>query len=118
MSQISPAEASDLLLKLFNERVRLATFFITPSGARVRLDGFLTGATWEQGIFITTHPLPEGGGDFINVFPFKEGECDFSYGEERELAEENRGLARGLGESVLIIAFHSTGERFSIFFTF
>ena len=117
MSQISLADASDLLQKLFSERLRLATFFITPSGARVRLDGFLTGAKKKEGLFITTRPLPDGGGDWINVSPFVEGECTFSYGEQREVAEEFREFTRGLGESALIITFLNTEERFCIFFT-
>jgi len=115
MSQISLAEAADLLQKLFSEKVRLATFFITSSGARLRLDGFLTGADREKGIFITTRPLPDGGGDWLNVSPFKKGECVFSYGEARELPED---LRKGiLGESALLIDFLSTGERFAMFFT-
>jgi hypothetical protein len=115
MSQISLAEASDLFQKLFDEKVRLATFFISPSGARVFLDGFLTGAGRETGIFITTSPLPDGGGDWINVRPYDERECTFTYGESREVPEELR--ERILGESAIIINFLTTGERFVIFFT-
>lgn len=115
MSQISLAEASDLLQKLFSEKVRLATFFVTPSRARVRLDGFLTGARIAEGLFVTTRPLPDSGGDWINVSPFNEGECVFSYGEAREVADELREQI--LGESALIITFRTTGERFAIFFT-
>jgi hypothetical protein len=115
MSQISLAESSDLFQKLFAENVRLATFFITPSRVRVRLDGFLTGADREKGIFITTHPLPDGGGDWINVSPFNKGECVFSYGEAREVPDE---LRKGiLGESALMIDSLTTGERLAIFFT-
>jgi hypothetical protein len=113
--QISLAEANDLLQKLFAERKSLATFFITPSGARVRLNGFLTGAG-DTGIFITSHPLPDGGGDWINVSPFREGECAFSYGEAREVADKFRDLLADLGGSALIIHFLRTGEHFSIFF--
>jgi hypothetical protein len=115
MSQISLAEASDLFGKLFAEKVRLATFFITPSGARVRLDGFLTGADREKGLFIATRPLPDGGGDWINVSPFNERECVFSYGEAREVPEELRKDI--LGESAITITFLTTGERFAMFFT-
>jgi hypothetical protein len=115
MSQISLAEASDSLEKLFGEKVRLATFFITPSRARVRLDGFLTGVSREQGLFVTTRPLPIDGGGWINVSPFSEGECVFSYGEAREVADELREHI--LGESALIITFLTTGERFAMFFT-
>lgn len=117
MSQISLSEANDLLKKLFDERKPLATFFITPSGARVRFNGFLTGSSKDKGIFITSQPLPEGGGDYINVSPFREGECTFSYGEKREIPEELRNSPDDLGESALLIDFLRTGERFAIFFT-
>ncbi len=117
MSQISLAEASDLLQKCFSEGMRLAAFFITRSGARVRLDGFLTGAKAKEGLFVTTRPLPDAGGDWINVRPFGEGDCDFWYGEKREVPEELREFASNLGESALIIDFLRTGERFCIFFT-
>jgi hypothetical protein len=117
VSQISLLEADDLLQKLFAERKPLATFFITPSGARVRLNGFLTGASRDTGIFISSRPLPDGGGDWINVSPFREGECTFSYGEQREIAEDLRDTNSDLGESALMIIFLRTGERFAIFFT-
>jgi hypothetical protein len=114
VSQISPQEASDILEKLFSEKVRVSTFFNTSSGARVRLDGFLTGARPEEGLFITSRP--DGGGDWINVRPFKvAGMCTFSYGEAREVGEELRGSI--LGESALIINFLATGKHFAIFFT-
>jgi hypothetical protein len=116
MTQMSLSEANDLLKKLFGEQKSLATFFITPSGTRVRLNGFLTGSSTDTGIFITSRPLPDVGGNYINVSIFREGECTFSYGEQRELPEELRDPA-GLGESALLIHFLRTGERFAIYFT-
>jgi hypothetical protein len=116
MTQMSLSEADDLLKKLFDERKPLATFFITPSGTRVRLNGFLTGSSKDKGIFITSRPLPDGGGDYVNVSLFHEGECTFSYGEQRELPEELRD-STGLGESALLVDFLRTGEQFAIYFT-
>jgi hypothetical protein len=117
MNQISLSEANDLLKKLFDERKSLATFFMSLSGTRVRLNGFLTGSSKDKGIFITSRPLPDAGGDWINVSPFREGECTFSYGEQREIAEDLRDPNSELGESALIITFLGTGQRFAIFFT-
>jgi hypothetical protein len=114
MSQISFSEAHDLLQKLFSERKPLATFLIAPSGTRVLLNGFITEVSQETGIFVTSRP--DGGGEWINVPPFSESECIFSYGEQREVAEELRNSVRDLGESALMIDFVRTGEHFSIFF--
>jgi hypothetical protein len=116
MGQLSLSEANDLLKKLFDERKSLATLLITRSGTRVRFHGFITGSS-DKGIFITSRPLPDGGGDWINVSLFREGECTFSYGEQRELPEDLRDPNSDLGESTLTITFLATGERFAIFFT-
>jgi hypothetical protein len=117
MGQISLSETNDLLKKLFEERNALSTFLITLSGTRVRFNGFLTGSSTDKGIFITSRPLPDGGGDWIIVPLFRDGECTFSYGEQREIAEDLRDPNSELGESALIITFLGTGERFAIFFT-
>lgn len=115
MSQISPIEASDLLHKLFSEKVPLKTFFVSPSGARVRLDGFLTGAN-EKGLFITARL--DGEGDWINVVPFRPGECVFVYGDTREVDLGMRDIfTRDLGDSAITMRFILTDERFAIFFT-
>jgi hypothetical protein len=114
MSRISLAEVHDLLQKLFSERKPLATFFVAPSGTRVLLSGFIAEASKETGIFVTS--LPDGRGHWINVPPFSESECIFSYGEQREIAEELRNSVSDLGESALMIDFLRTGEQFSIFF--
>ncbi len=118
MSQISLPEASDLLLKLFTERIRVGAFFTTSAGARIRLDGFVVGATREAGLFIGNRPIPEISDAFINVFPFKEAGCVFSYGEKREIPPEVRTfLTSGLGESSLVIRFIVSEEILALFFT-
>lgn len=118
MSQISPSEASDLLLKLFTEQSRVAAFFMGPEGTRIRLDGFVVGATREAGLFIGNRRVPEVSDAYINVFPFREGECVFSYGEKREIASEARAfLTSDIGDSALTIRFVVSDEILTLFFT-
>ena|SRR6476660_7898396 len=118
MSRISVYEASDLLKKLFDERTPVKAFFTSPAKARIRLDGFIAGATLDQGLYIGDCLPPETPANWINVFPFREGECIFDYGEKREITEDVRiHLTTDLGESALIIRFIVTDELLSIFFT-
>lgn len=118
MSQISPSEASDLLQKLFAEQTRVAAFFMTSAGARIRLDGFVVGATTEGGLFIGNLRLPKISDAFINVFPFAEGECVFSYGEKREISAESRAfLTSDIGDSALVVRFVVSEETLTLFFT-
>jgi hypothetical protein len=118
MSQISVSEASDLLQKLFDERTSLAAFFVTPSRARIRLNGFIIGATRKEGLLVADRLPPATPSNWINVFPFAEGECVFTYGERREVTEDVRLLlTTDLGESALIMRFPVTDETLTLFFT-
>ena len=118
MSQISPFEASDLLQKLFDERTPVTAFLMTPSRARLRFNGFIVGATKEGGLFIGDRLLPDAPSNWINVFPFGEGECTFVYGEKREITADVRLLlTTDVGESALTIRFIVTDEILTLFFT-
>ncbi len=118
MSQISLSEASDILKKLFDERLPLTAYLITPSRARVRLNGFIVGATREKGLFVGDRLPPAIPSNFINLFPFTEGECIFTYGEKREIGEDIRAsLPADLEDSMLMISFPVTHELLTLFFT-
>lgn len=119
MSQISISEASDLLKKLFDERIPVTAFLIGPSRVRFLLKGFVVGATKEQGLFVGDRLPPEISVNWVNVSPFVEGRCMFEYGERREIPEGFRDdvFLADLGESLLTIRFLTTSEILSIFFT-
>ncbi len=117
MSQISLREAADLIEKLLSERISVRASFFAPSGARVFLPGFVDSATSRNGLVISVSgpPLDESRG-WINVRPF-DRECEFTYGEKRELPEELRYLSEVHVESCLLIRFLESGELFVLFFT-
>lgn len=119
MSQVlSLPEASDLLKKLFDERVPISAFLISPSHLRVRLHGYVVGATAQAGLFIGDRLLPALSLNWINVFPFEPGCCSFVYGEKREISEDVRAnFATETGESSLILHFPLTNEILTLFFT-
>jgi len=54
VNQISPEEGSDLLHKLFSEQLPVVAFFTSISRARIRLDGFVVGATRDKGLSISS----------------------------------------------------------------
>lgn len=119
MSQVlSLPEASDLLKKLFDERVPISAFLISPSRLRVRLHGYIVGATENAGLFIGDRRLPDLSLNWVNVFPFKPGCCSFVYGEKREIPEDVRAnLTTETGESALTLHFPFTNEILTLFFT-
>lgn len=118
MSQISLPEACDLLSKVFNEGVRITAFFVSPYGSRAKVRGFINSATRANGLVITVLRPPELGDVWINAFPFDEGQCEFTYGEVRELSDDVRSfLGEGTEESALVIRFVKSGEVLALFFT-
>jgi hypothetical protein len=118
VSQISGPEADDLLSKLFSERISLLAFFVTASGVRVNMRGFVDSKTSENGLVISESGSPidvERG--FISVRPF-DRPCEFWYGEKRELSDEYlRVFADANGESALEMRFPDSDERFFLLFT-
>lgn len=117
VSQISLREAADLIEKLLSERVPLRGFFVSPSGTRIVLPGFVDSATSEHGLVISVSGPPlDASKGWMNVRPF-DRECEFEYGEKRELPEEIQSLSETYGESCLVIRFLDCGELFVLFFT-
>ena len=117
MSQISLREAVDLIEKLFAERLPLCAFFESPIGVRASVSGFLDSATRNVGLVVSVARPPSEGPGWINVPFLSDTECEFSYGEKRELPEEIRRLSEEHGESCLVIRFLESGELFALFFT-
>jgi hypothetical protein len=118
VSQISVGEAGDLLSKLLTERIPLRTMFLSRSGARIMMPGFVDSITPQNGLGLSVSGPPiDVGRGFINVRPF-DRDCDFTYSKKRELPEDTR---RELGgpdaESVLIMRFPDFGEMVTLFFT-
>ena len=70
MSQISISEASDLLKKLFDERIPVTAFLIGPSRVRFLLKGFVVGATKEQGLFVGDRLPPRDFRQLGKCIPF------------------------------------------------
>jgi hypothetical protein len=118
VNQISPEEGSDLLHKLFSEQLPVVAFFTSTSRARIRLDGFVVGATRDKGLFIGNRALPADPTSFIDVFPFGEGECRFLYGDRSEGAAEIRSfVTEDNGVSALVMRFIVSEELLVLFFT-
>lgn len=116
MSQISLRDAASLVEKLVSERIPLQALFISFSGARVLLPGFIDSATVAKGLFISVSgPPADPECGFLNVRAFDET-CAFTYGDKRELPEAMRALATEHGESCLLIRFHDPEETLALFF--
>ncbi len=115
MSQISLRDAAGLVEKLLSERVPVRAFFISAFGTRILLPGFVSSATVEKGLFISA---PDGSIErgFLNTRAFNR-DCDFAYGDQRELPPEIRDLAETRGESCLLMFFRDSMERLALFFT-
>lgn len=117
MSQISQPEAADLLSKLLLERIPLSAFFVSGSGTRVSIPGFVDSITLEEGLIISgSGPPIDVSRGYLSFPPF---DCDFWYGEKRELPEELQFLSSATpGDSVLVLRVLSSGEKLVLFFAF
>jgi hypothetical protein len=83
----------------------------------VSIPGFVDSITREEGLIIS------GSGPPIDVsrgyLAFPPFDCDFWYGEKRELPEELQFLSSATpGDSVLVLRVLSSGEKLVLFFTF
>lgn len=117
MSQISQPEVVDLLSKLLAERIPLEAFFVSVSGARASLSGFVDSITRDNGLAISVSGPPiDVSKGYLNFSPFDCG-CEFWYGEQRELPIELQPIAVTRGESVLVFRLPDSGERLALFFT-
>jgi hypothetical protein len=112
---ISADDAGSLLTKLLEERIRVHALFISASGSRATLDGFVGSIDEELGVTISERPPSSGAGYFsVPIFnrPFES-----AYGDKRELPEASReSLAKDFGESMLAFWFED-GEFFVLTFT-
>ena len=104
--------------KLLEERVPLRALFISPSGARMYLAGFVDSKTASNGLGISASGPPiDVKQGFLNMRPFDRN-CEFWYGEKRELTDEEReGISGPDEESALTIRFLDFGEKLFLFFT-
>jgi hypothetical protein len=118
MSQISLSAARDLLSKLLSERIPLRALFVSPSGVRSLMPGFVDSISQHNGLGISESGPPiDVTRAFFNLRPLIE--CTFWYGERRELAEEIRAsLPVGSDdESALSIRLPQSEEVLTLFFT-
>lgn len=114
MNQVSLEEAEGLLGKLLTERIPVQAHFASPSGARVRISGFIESKTTQKGVTISTTGSPERA--LLVVQPFTSS-CDIWYAEKRELSEDEKPIADKYGESSLMFRFRESGEQLDLFFT-
>ena len=119
MSQISLSETTDLLSKLFEERIRLQVFVISDSRTRVSFWGFVDSITREDGVTISASGPPidlmQG---YVRFFPFGDA-CEFWYGEKRELPPEvQASVAHARGSSCLLFSIRGPfgRERVGLYF--
>jgi hypothetical protein len=118
VSQISALEADDLLGKLFSDRIPLRVLFVSSSGTRVTMPGFVDSKTRVNGVVISVSGPPiDSARGFLNFRRFDEN-CEFLYGETRELSEEMRKeIPDRDGESALMIRVLDLNEVLVLFFT-
>lgn len=116
MPQISQSEAADLLSKLLAERVPVDSFFMSEDGTRCDFPGFVDSITLSDGIVVSASGPPmDASRGYVAFDPF-DRECEYVYGERRELPLEiSSRLRQERGESVLL--FRVPGETFALFFT-
>jgi len=115
MNQISLPVARDLWSKLLNERTPLRVLLVTTSGVRVRLPGFIDSITPARGLMISVSGPPVDATRGLLSWPLADRDCEFLYGEQRELPEEDR--TSNVDESVLILHCRVSGEKLMLFFT-
>lgn len=116
MSQISQPETVDLLSKLLTERIPVRAFLVSQTGTRSTLSGFVDSVTRDDGLIVSrTGPPIDVSQGYIAFFPF-DCDCEFWYGEVRELPAELRPTTATRGESALLFRIPS-GDRLSLFFT-
>jgi hypothetical protein len=102
---ISAEDAGILLLKLFDERILVRAVLLFPCGTRVTFSGFVDSITEEVGLVLSLTRPPSDGAATISI-PFFDRECEFLYGDKRELPEDEREeLADKYGDSVLSLDF-------------
>ena len=116
MSQVSQAEAADLLNKLLSEHVPVQAFFFSNTGTRISLFGFVDSVTRDNGVVVSVSGPPiDLARGYFNFLPFDNG-CEFWYGEQRELPPESRPI-ESRGESCLSFKLPNSGEQVALFFT-
>jgi hypothetical protein len=103
-----------LLSKLLLERIPLSAFFVSGSGTRVSIPGFVDS---REGLIISgSGPPIDISRGYLSFPPF---DCYFWYGEKRELPDELQFLSSATpGDSVLVLRVLSSGEKLVLFFTF
>ena len=116
MSQVSQAEAVDMLSKLLSERTPVQAFFFSSTGTRISLFGFVDSFTRDSGVVVSVSGPPiDLARAYVNFLPF-DNECEFWYGEQRELPPDSRPLERR-GESCLLFKLPHSSEQVGLFFT-
>jgi hypothetical protein len=118
VSQISQAEASDLLGKLFTERIPLQAFLFSSHGTRVSFFGFVDSITRDTGVIVSARGAPiDLSRGYFNFVPFDRN-CEFWYGEKRELPVDlQTAISETRGDSCLLFVLSDSGERVGLFFT-
>jgi hypothetical protein len=103
MPVIDLRETKDLLLKLIDERIPLALFHHAASGVEVNFRGFVDSATEVGGSVISKTGPPLDKEEGYIVFRFFEHDCEYQYGEVREVPDDMKAFVKGHGESFLYI---------------
>jgi hypothetical protein len=118
VSQISEQEASDLLSKLLQERRPLRILFVTGSGVRCNLPGFIESMSEKKGLVVSESGAPVNNRSaWLNIRAFNR-RCEFHYGEMREIPADFQALMEPEeAESMLMIRFLDAGETAMFFFS-
>lgn len=115
---ISSKEALELVSKLLAEKISVQASLFSPSGLRTRVKGFVDSLSELNGIVVSTEsPVSPNEGAWISV-PVSNRDAVCSYADKREFPDADKErFAENFGDTMLIVDFLDSKERFALTFT-
>jgi hypothetical protein len=114
---ISFEDGCRLLDKLFSEQTPVYAMLVLPTGTHARVTGCVAGITPQSGLLISSAKPPSSGAGLISL-PFFERDCEFTFGDKRDIPGPNREeLAAKFGDTIWCLSFPESGEFLILSFT-
>jgi hypothetical protein len=115
---ISSKEALELVSKLVAEKISVQASLFSPSGLRTRFRGFVDSLSELNGIVVCTEsPVSPNEGAWISV-PISNRDVVCAYADMREFPDgDKERFAEDFGDTMLIVDFLDSKERFALTFT-
>ena len=113
MDLISRQDAGTLLNKLIEESTSVTAFLLSPDRMTCRLNGVIHGFSPNGRLGIVSSKL-DSSASYIQALV--NTDCKYSYGDKREIPDEDLPIAERYGNTALVVVFPE-GSRLTIFFT-